>query len=347
MDFKILKETQARELPGFIRPDLLEDDMSDYFFYIAEDERGILGMAVIDPVLTGPELLSIAVIPSALRTGVGTQLLIYVKRDLERMLGMQEKGFDTYALFALMTPAMAQEKALTGFLKSNLFFEAERNSIYQFCIHDLLSSNLLGRGKTGSDYKVMPLKAVSNTQLAVFSTELDNMGRFADYDYESMDRDISMFVIEGKRIIGCALFTRVEEKLLDNEWIYMENAVTRPQVLIAMLNASFEEAEDIMPEKSEVAFVIESREGEKLLKSLMPNAKPTDEIISMATPLYPADPAIEERMTSDLGMRMITEEIMVCKNCRQSEGDVLSCALYSKKPEAVLDGEDCPHFTGK
>ena len=109
MDFKILNETQARELPGFIRPDLLEDDMSDYFFYIAEDERGILGMAVIDPVLTGPELLSIAVIPSALRTGVGTQLLIYVKRDLERMLGMQEKGFDTYALFALMTPAMAQQ----------------------------------------------------------------------------------------------------------------------------------------------------------------------------------------------------------------------------------------------
>ena len=36
-----------------------------------------------------------------------------------------------------------------------------------------------------------------------------------------------------------------------------------------------------------------SKEGEKLLKSLMPQAKPVDEIISMTTVLYPVDPALE------------------------------------------------------
>ena len=294
MRFKTLDETQALQFPGFIRPDLLDDeDLSDFIFYAAEDERGLLGMAVVDPEINGPELLSIAVIPSALRTGVGSGLLGFIKQDLEKLLGSQGRAYDTYALFSLLTPQMEQKEDLMGFLKSNDFFEAERNEVYQIRIHDLLSSDLLDRARMSSQYRVMQLKAVTRGQLAAFCDELDNMGRFSGYDFDSMDQDISMFVTEGERIIGCALFNRAGEKLLDNEWIYMENAAKRPQALMAMLKNCFDEAEDNMPERSEVSFVIESKEGEKLLKSLMPQAKPVDEIISMTTVLYPVDPALE------------------------------------------------------
>ena len=236
MRFKTLDETQALQFPGFIRPDLLDDEeLSDFIFYAAEDERGLLGMAVVDPEINGPELLSIAVIPSALRTGVGSGLIDYVKRDLEKLLGSQGRAYDTYALFSLLTPQMEQKEDLIGFLKSNDFFEAERNEVYQIRIHDLLSSDLLDRARMSSQYRVMQLKAVTRGQLATFCDELDKMGRFSGYDFDSMDQDISMFVTEGERIIGCALFNRAGEKLLDNEWIYMENAAKRPQALMAML----------------------------------------------------------------------------------------------------------------
>ena len=54
-----------------------------------------------------------------------------------------------------------------------------------------------------------------------------------------------------------------------------------------------------------------------------------------------------ERMTGDLGMKLLSEENMVCINCRHCEGDVLSCGLYLQKPDGVLDGGECPHFTAK
>ena len=54
--------------------------------------------------------------------------------------------------------------------------------------------------------------------------------------------------------------------------------------------------------------------------------------------------AQEERMTSDLGLQLVTEEKMVCKNCKHSEGDILSCGIYEKKPEGVLDGGECKYL---
>lgn len=54
--------------------------------------------------------------------------------------------------------------------------------------------------------------------------------------------------------------------------------------------------------------------------------------------------AQEERMTSDLGLHPVTEESMVCKNCKHSEGDVLSCGIYEKKTDVVLDGGECKYF---
>ena len=49
-------------------------------------------------------------------------------------------------------------------------------------------------------------------------------------------------------------------------------------------------------------------------------------------------------MTDQLGLREITEENMCCAKCRHREGEVLSCKIYSQKPDDVLDGESCPHF---
>ena len=52
----------------------------------------------------------------------------------------------------------------------------------------------------------------------------------------------------------------------------------------------------------------------------------------------------EERMTDDLGLHPVTEDNMVCKNCKHSEGDILSCGIYEKKPEGVLDGGECKYL---
>ena len=52
----------------------------------------------------------------------------------------------------------------------------------------------------------------------------------------------------------------------------------------------------------------------------------------------------EERMTSDLGLKLLTEEKMACAKCKHCQGDVLSCAIYAQKPDSVLDGESCNHF---
>ena len=55
----------------------------------------------------------------------------------------------------------------------------------------------------------------------------------------------------------------------------------------------------------------------------------------------------EERMTDNLGLKQLTEESMVCANCKHCEGNILSCAIYSQKPDAVLDGEECTRFETK
>ena len=54
--------------------------------------------------------------------------------------------------------------------------------------------------------------------------------------------------------------------------------------------------------------------------------------------------SLQERMTDDLGLQMLSEEKMHCANCRHREGDVLSCAIYAQKPDDVLDGEKCPRW---
>ena len=55
----------------------------------------------------------------------------------------------------------------------------------------------------------------------------------------------------------------------------------------------------------------------------------------------------EKRMTEKPGFKQLTEEGMVCANCKHCEGNVLSCAIYSQKPDAVLDGENCSRFEKK
>ena len=345
MGYNVMDAAQAINFPGFIRPDLLEDEnFSDYVFYTADDERGLLGMAVVNPQINGPELLSIAVIPSALRTGVGTGLLDYAKNDLEQMLGRLENKQDTYALFALITPEMEKKKDLMGFLTANGFFKAEERNVYRVRIHHFLSSDLLAEAKVPRDQNIVPLKDITNRQLGAFVADLNEMGRFSDFDFDIIDRDISMFALDKDRIIGCALFTRIEDNLLDNEWVYLENAASRPGLLLSMLKASFDEAEDLMPDLSDVTFVMENDKGEKLLQTLLSTSKAVDRIISMTVPLYPIDPGTIERMTDDLGLRPLTEDSMPCKNCKHCEGNVLSCAIYEQKPSGVLDGGDCPHF---
>jgi hypothetical protein len=52
----------------------------------------------------------------------------------------------------------------------------------------------------------------------------------------------------------------------------------------------------------------------------------------------------EERMTEDLGLKMLSEEDMQCAKCKHKEGEVLSCGIYAQKPDDVVDGKDCPRF---
>ena len=52
----------------------------------------------------------------------------------------------------------------------------------------------------------------------------------------------------------------------------------------------------------------------------------------------------EERMTDDLGMHQLTEDSMCCADCKNSEGEVLSCKIYAQKPDGVLDGEPCQNL---
>ena len=57
--------------------------------------------------------------------------------------------------------------------------------------------------------------------------------------------------------------------------------------------------------------------------------------------------SIEDRMTDNLGFKQLSEEGMVCAKCKYCEGNILSCAIFSQKPDAVLDGENCEHFEDK
>ena len=51
-----------------------------------------------------------------------------------------------------------------------------------------------------------------------------------------------------------------------------------------------------------------------------------------------------ERFFDDMGLQQVTEEKMCCRSCRYCEGSVLSCAIYAQKPDAVLDGANCPDY---
>ena len=54
-----------------------------------------------------------------------------------------------------------------------------------------------------------------------------------------------------------------------------------------------------------------------------------------------------ERFTDNTGMHILTEEKMWCNSCRFCEDNVLSCGIYAQKPDAVMDGDECPYYDPK
>lgn len=51
-----------------------------------------------------------------------------------------------------------------------------------------------------------------------------------------------------------------------------------------------------------------------------------------------------ERFSDDTGMHLLSEENMWCKACKHCQGNVLSCGIYSQKPDGVLEGDECHYY---
>ena len=174
--------------------------------------------------------------------------------------------------------------------------------------------------------------------------DLVEKGKFGGFDMAELDPDISMFVSDQDKLIGCALFARSSDDLVQNLWVYMDKSVQRAGTLASMLSSCVDAAEQKLPVKAEVTFVMAEDAGENLLKKLMPKAKPADEIISYFYPVHPHAEVNRGRMSGEIGLQELTEDTMKCAGCKHSESDIISCAIYEQKPDIVLDGGECSRF---
>ncbi|MCR4657313.1 MAG: GNAT family N-acetyltransferase [Lachnospiraceae bacterium] len=342
MRYELISPESAGALKGFLPQEILDNPGFDRFFYYAAigDDGGAVGVAAVDPAVSGPELLSIGVSTEFEGKGYGSALLAHICSDLFKR--QEEERF----ISASANLPLSSWERIGSFLIKNNFVLYEDSPVYHVRLSDAADSQILksasGRSPSGG---FLRLKDVPDNKLRVFSHSVVNKGIFHSITKNGLDQDVSVFYMPEDEIRACALFTEGKGGVLQNTWVYLDPELTGGMTFALLLAKVAEYAMEKYSQDTVVSFITAEENSRELIRKILPDTEPVSEIRTYTKMLTGIDPL--EGGKDDPRFEEFSERNMCCADCANSYGKMLECAIYSRKPDAVTDGESCLYFEEK
>ena len=135
---------------------------------------------------------------------------------------------------------------------------------------------------------------------------------------------------------------------MNNALLYQTQKENNGLELVCLLSACSDAIRENLDPDTIIGFLTVNKASETLFNKLFPSVKPVDKVYH-----YEKDFGEETLDEHSAGFdeapefEMLSEEKMVCNNCRHCMGKVLECGIYLQKPDAVLDGGKCLEFEKK
>ncbi|WP_044936934.1 GNAT family N-acetyltransferase [Pseudobutyrivibrio sp. LB2011] len=355
-DIKTISSKQAESLGEYIFPPVLgSQGFSDYGFYIAIQDKELLGMAVIDPKPDMIEVLSLAVNPKYEGQGVATDLL---RGALEKTMTLYDSDMAMDTIFyATFSSEFKCSAALAKILEKLGFEQFDTGAFQTVTVKQLKESENLNIpsvkekvNKRIASNRIVPLKEMSKKSVSDFLYDLSEKKEVVDrLNSDNLDEDISLFTVDDGKITACILFEEMQEDIIQNVLVYQvpRNDIKKVE-LMYLLSAAASAIAEKYPADVEVSFLAANEASDKLLDNLFDSTKDSGKQLIYAMDFEAAMVMQgEERFHSDLHFQGITLENMVCKSCKHCQDSILECAKFYQKPDRVLDGEECSYFETK
>ncbi len=342
MRYELISPESARALEGFLPQYVLDNpDFNKLFFYAATgDDGGAVGVAAVDPLALEPELLSIGISSSFEGKGYGSALLSFICTDLF------EKQGEECLIRASMNLPLSDWGKLEYFFTKNNFVLNEDSPVYNVKLSEAMDSEILKNAASRASLKgLLQLKDVPDNKLRVFSHSIVNKGLFNSIGRNGLDEDVSIFYMPGDEIAACALFAKSGD-VLQNTWVYVDPELSGGMTFASLLSEAAGYASKKYPPDTVVSFIAVEDNSRELIKKVLPDIEPATEIRTYTKLLTGLDDtSLEGR--DDPQFEEVSEGNMCCADCANSMGEIFECRIYSRKPDAVVDGESCLYFEDK
>ena len=273
------REFADRHLDFFL-PELAKSHIFDEcIFYIGyeEDTMELISAAAVYPTTGGAKLLSVSVSAGRERNGIGSALLDFVTEDLR----------DIYARFSPAFPVLEVTECLRtevweslgSFLEKNSFNLRECAQLKGIMLSDILKvAPLPAKDRIKNAVDIVPLKKLPGKSIRAFGNRMVEQLLYPKLDIESLDPELSTFYVQNGEIKGCFLISRISDRELMNEWLFLDSEVKDRTVIMSMLALSADTAGRTLHHDTVVYFLAINDRGSKLLKKLLPGFPVDSEI---------------------------------------------------------------------
>ena len=337
MKYELISPESARALEGYIPKYVLENPGFDsLFFYAAvEESGGAVGLAAVDPIVDGPELLSIGISPDYEGKGYGSELLSFISADL-----FDKNSEERFFSASVNLSPSAWEK-LDHFLVKNHFAKEEDSPVYHVTLSAAADAQIL-KAAASPLKGILPLKEVPDQKLRIFSHTVVQNGLFHSISRKELDEDVSLFYIPENDVRGCVLFAPGADGFLQNTWIYIDPEYSGTATLAHLLAEALRVVSEKYPPDTRVSFIMVEENSRALIRKVFPDIEPASEIRLYERLLTGSEDAAGRR--DEPQFEEVSEKNMCCSSCAHCTGNIFACEIYARKPDAVVDGESCLYF---
>lgn len=345
MDYRMISPDAARAAKGYLMPGVAEHpDFEKLFFYAAVEENGALtGLLAIDPAKEEAELLSIGMSPEYCGKGYGSGLLQFAAKDL---IGKaREASLPGLRLAVNFILKEEEEDRLSGFFRENSFFPEEDCPVYRVPLSVMKEAPYLKEAlKRRRPAGLLKLAEVPGGAVNAFGNKILQEGLYPGLNRQELDEEISVCYMPDKEILACALFAKEKAGLIRNTWMYVSPEASEKLIFPLMLAESLEQALKSHSGETPVEIMAAEKASADLFEKIFAEIRPSFRIASYVR-LLPADEP--GKPSDELVFEEVSAEHMYCKDCVHNTGKLMECAIYSRKPDAVVSGESCLYFEAR
>ena len=346
--FEIISCEQAMQVSEFIVPWL--DNSDEYTYYVAIADDRFAGLLVANQQAVAPEIVSIGISDEYKSKGVATALLEFAVADILSNYDQDELLVEN-SISAWVAGPEEEFNTLKRVFEKNGFVAENEGRYYEATLAAVakskkLSDLRLAANVENSSIKYMSLKEIPHKLINAFGNHMVNEGIFLNVDPAELDEDMTCFGVDEKGICSCMLFAKEDDGVFLNTFLYRDEERTSATSLMNLFYVCANNALDKCYEDNRVLFWIGEETTDKMIKDLIPKAEAKDYGARFTLSFEDAMDIRAERFES-AGMEIVDNGHLCCKDCAHCTDAVLRCALYKAKPDAVLDGGECPDYKKK